>query len=58
MTVGWAKLPGTAIMLARPRAILPTRSSREAQELPHPLIPADTGIRLCQIASKRQGYRM
>jgi hypothetical protein len=44
MTVGWAKLPGTAIMLARPRAILPTRSSREAQELPHPLIPADTGI--------------
>jgi len=29
--VGWAKLPGTAIMIARCRAILPTRSSREAR---------------------------
>src|ERR1700693_4920392 len=42
--VGWAKLLGTAIMIARRCAILPTRSSREIQELPHPLIPADAGI--------------
>jgi tripartite-type tricarboxylate transporter receptor subunit TctC len=30
-SVGWAKLPGTAMMIARCRAILPTRSSREAR---------------------------
>ena len=43
-SVGWAKLPGTAMMMARRRAILPTRLHRESQELPHPLIPADAGI--------------
>src|SRR5260370_42696196 len=45
--VGWAKLPGTAILIAQSRAILPTRLHREVRPRGQRAVMPCTIIRRC-----------